>query len=177
MTKKPKRNPGINYGRVWSDSDFFHLCAWLDYCCEYAIDFKATVIEHLKETTQKEFKWEQIDRKLRRTWDNTGREDSTFDDVYSQGTSCLVLLAHDETQAIRELRCQISSPLLRLRLRSASLALETRSLSRTRRLSNSSTISTLSTISTYDLEGTDCDESHKKASLDRKAKILIKTKV
>jgi hypothetical protein len=145
---------GASKSKKWSEDQVTRLLAWLDYCLLHEIDFKSTVVQHLKEKAQKEVHLGQVHAKLKREWLNLGRGDSkNVNDLYQEGTSCLVELDQEEREAIRQAIVALGVPPVKYRIRGASSVCQSpsRTLSIGRRKSSSSTLSIVPTIATTEV--------------------------
>ncbi|KAH8900855.1 hypothetical protein GQ53DRAFT_835712 [Thozetella sp. PMI_491] len=86
----------------WGD-DTFKMLAWLDYCLEKQIDFRATVQSYLKDVTGKEVKESQVLRKLKTEWTGSGDTGSkTSHDLLIQGSKVLSYYDEDERAKIHD---------------------------------------------------------------------------
>lgn len=100
-----------NKTRVWEDSDWLHLLAWLDFCLEHGVSFRDTVVERLGVTTKKTYTWTQICRKLEYLWRNFGRQGCDPKDViYIEGSKCLECLSDEDQETISEIISHIGLP-------------------------------------------------------------------
>jgi hypothetical protein len=87
----------------WSYEDLMALLAWLDHSIQHDdIDFSEHIVEHLKESRQKEFTLTQIEGRLRHLWTCYGIGDLSCkrirwgDDIFAHGSLCLGLSAQEK---------------------------------------------------------------------------------
>ncbi|KAI8624104.1 hypothetical protein F5Y19DRAFT_338806 [Xylariaceae sp. FL1651] len=155
MAKTLKKKKTQPRSRVWTEGDVDVLLAWLDYCLIHEIDFKKTVVEHLKIRIKKSVAESQIWSRLYREWKYLATGSSSIQDLYHQGTRCLVEQTEAERERISRAVAELGSPPLRYRLRAASSALSSRSRPplTASRSSATSTLSVLSSIATEEIEG------------------------
>lgn len=77
----------------WKHEDEVETLAWLDYNLSTNKDaraFKSSVVDHLGKTRLAKYTIGQIERKVRKFWNDTGSDDSTDrDEIYRLGTACL----------------------------------------------------------------------------------------
>jgi hypothetical protein len=136
MAKKKTRRQIVQ----WAPEDLVELLAWLDHTTQHDdIDFFETVVNHLKDSRQKDCTITQIEGKLRGLWTKYGIDDPSRkdigwkDDVFTNGSLCLVGLSvkekEDTASTLKALQdgYNASHPFPSDRLRNRSRPINTRS--------------------------------------------------
>jgi len=109
----PKKRQSRAVRQPWEEDEVYELMAWLDYCLAHSIDFQTTVVEHLNGVTGKPFNKQRVDRKLKREYENYGREgQNSLEDFLSEGSSFLESYIHLDRKGIHLAfeRLEVSPP-------------------------------------------------------------------
>lgn len=99
---KSVRPEGELHCRLRRD-DLNEMFAWLDYCVAKGFNperFKRSIVGHLKRSRQRDFTWDQIDKKIKHLWgfDANRRADvSDYSCVYRVGSKALRYLDERST--------------------------------------------------------------------------------
>lgn len=103
LTFEPSRQNNNKMVR-WPRENLVELIAWLDFSLSHeGINFSDTIADHLKASCDKEYTFEQVERKLRSVWSSHGpKTDSqyTWLDVYNHGSQILSRLTDEQLDAI-----------------------------------------------------------------------------
>ncbi|KAK6839355.1 hypothetical protein PG987_005221 [Apiospora arundinis] len=180
MTRKATKKGRQNQNRTkW---DFFKdevpLLAWLDYCIQHDVDFDSTVIDHLRTHANKEVQLEQVDRKLRRLWGNSGYV-KKFDDFKNRQGTPAIGITSIERKAVEKFKESLPPPPARpdtvylLQGITPGLRTRSRTLSAQRQASEDSSLSDLSSITDPD----DCSDTNARDEIVDCSEQMPKAKV
>jgi hypothetical protein len=92
--------------RKWQEVEVVGLLAWLDFCIEYDLDFKKTVVEHLQNLSQN---WEgdteltvaAIQKKLQHLSEYNGTSVKSSE-ILKQGSDCISDLTLERAKAVEQ---------------------------------------------------------------------------
>jgi hypothetical protein len=95
----------------WPLEHFVELIAWLNYSLSHeGINFSDTIVEYLKASCDREYTFEQVNRKLRSAWTSHGpKTDSqyTWSDLYNHGSQILSRLTDEQLEAIAKAHAKL----------------------------------------------------------------------
>lgn len=93
--------------RRWHESEVVGLLAWVDLCNKYQIDFKQTIVKHLKRVTEEhvgdneEHSIGAIRNKLCHLRNKDGAYAGILNELKEKGPQCMSELTHAQTFAIQ----------------------------------------------------------------------------